>query len=289
VVRNSFFARALNLATSCVVVAACCLATQTATAQDSLDSKVYEFKGEVIAAREAEIAARVDGRLANINFTTGQIVKKGDLLFEFDVKFRQLALDAALAQQKVMEAQLQLAVVKLKNAEALQARNVSSEIQLLEAQAQHHIAAANVDAAKANVGIAQLQLDQTKLFAPIDGMISQPFVRQGAYLTLEALDQNRLAVIIQLDPIKVVGEVPFDAYAERREMFDIRRTGGETLEYALVLPNGEKYSHTGRLVAGTGEFDPQTQAMTVAVEFKNPEFLLRPGLTVTLQSSVRRR
>ncbi|MGI0524988.1 biotin/lipoyl-binding protein [Rhizobium giardinii] len=81
-----------------------------------------------MAAREAEIAARVDGRLANINFTKGQIVKKGDLLFEFDVKFRQLTLDAAQAQQKVMEAQLQLTDVKLKNAEALQARNVSSEM-----------------------------------------------------------------------------------------------------------------------------------------------------------------
>ena len=125
------------------MVAACCLATQTATAQESRESKIYEFKGKVIAAREAEIAARVDGRLANINFTKGQIVKKGDLLFEFDVKFRQLTLDAAQAQQKVMEAQLQLTDVKLKNAEALQARNVSSEMQVLEAQTQRGIAAAN--------------------------------------------------------------------------------------------------------------------------------------------------
>lgn len=286
-VRNSFLARALGLAALYVFAAACCLATQTATAQDSPESKVYEFKGKVIAAREAEMAARVDGRLANINFTAGQVVKKGDLLFEFDVKFRQLALDAAQAQQKVMEAQLQLADVKLKNAESLQARNVSSEMQVLEAQAQRGIAAANVDAAKANVGIAQLQLDQTRLLSPIDGMISQPFVREGAYLTLQALDQNRLAVIIQLDPIRIVGEVPFDAYAERRELFDIRKTGGDALEYTLVLPNGEKYSHTGRLVAGTGEFDPQTQAMAVVVEFENPEFLLRPGLMVTLQSSVK--
>ncbi|PTE10370.1 hypothetical protein [Mesorhizobium helmanticense] len=75
-VGNSFPARALSLAASCIFVAACCLAAQTASAQDSLESKVYKFKGKVIAAREAEIAARVDGRLAKINFTTGQIVKK---------------------------------------------------------------------------------------------------------------------------------------------------------------------------------------------------------------------
>jgi multidrug efflux pump subunit AcrA (membrane-fusion protein) len=135
------------------------------------------------------------------------------------------------------------------------------------------------------VQAAQLQLDEMKLFAPIDGVISEPFVREGAYLTLEALGQNRLAVIFQLNPIQVVGEIPFNDYLQRRETFDGGREASKMLEYTLVLPNGEKYSHKGRLVAGTGEFNPATQVMAIAIEFENPEFLLRPGLKVTLQSS----
>jgi RND family efflux transporter MFP subunit len=272
-----------------VLVVACCLATQPIKAQQPAGSTVYEFEGTIKAAREAEIAARVDGRLVHINFTAGQIVKKGDLLFEFDLKYRQISLAAAQAKQKLTEAQLQLSEVKLKNTETLRARNVSSEMQLMEAQAQRDIAAAGTDEAQANVQAAQLQLDEMKLFAPIDGVISGPLVREGAYLTLEALGQNRLAVIFQLNPIQVVGEIPFDSYLRRRETFDSRREASRMLEYTLILPNGEKYSHKGRLVAGTGEFNPATQVMAIAIEFENPEFLLRPGLKVTLQSSARER
>ena len=273
----------------CVLVAACCLAVQAAAAQEPAGSNVYEFKGKVIAAREAEIAAHVDGWLFKINFTPGQIVRKGDLLFEFDPKFRQLALVAAQAEQKMMEAQLQLSDVKLKNAQTLQARKVSSEMQLLEAQAQRSIAAANVDEAKAKVQVAQLQLDQMKLFAPIDGMISRPFVREGAYITLESLEKNRLALITSLNPVQVVAEVPFDAYLQRREVFDSRQKASEMLEYTLTLPNGEKYPHKGHLVAAPGEFNPATQVMAIAVEFESPDYLLRPGLAVTLQSSLHER
>jgi RND family efflux transporter MFP subunit len=267
-----------------VLVVACCLATQPIKAQPE-GSTVYEFKGTVKAAREAEIAARVDGRLVHINFTAGQMVKEGDLLFEFDMRYRQISLAAAQAKQKLTEAQLQLSEVKLKNTETLRARNVSSEMQLLEAQAQRDIAVAGTDEAQANVQAAQLQLDEMKLFAPINGVISEPFVREGAYLTLEALGQNRLAVIFQLNPIQVVGEVPFDSYLQRRETFDSRREASKMPEYTLVLPNGEKYARKGRLVEGTGEFNPATQVMAIAIEFENPEFLLRPGLKVTLRSS----
>jgi membrane fusion protein (multidrug efflux system) len=265
---------------------ALCLAAE-ATAQQLAEGTVHELKGKVLAAQEAEISARIDGRLANIHFRPGQIVKKGDLLFAFDAKFREISLAAAHAKQKVVEAQLQLADVKLRNTKSLRARDASSEMQLLEAQAEREILAANAAEAKANVQAAQLQLDQTKLFSPIEGMIGPPSVREGAYLTLAAVDRNSLALIIQLDPIHVAAGVPFDIFLQRREMFDSRKAVSDKMEYTLVLPSGEKYAHKGRLVAGTGEFDPTSQAMTIVEEFENPEYLLRPGLQVTLKSSVR--
>lgn len=266
-----------------MIVAVACLAAQAAGAQESAGGG-YEFEGSVVAAREAEIAARVDGRLVSIDFTPGQIVRKGDLLFEFDTRLVQLSLDAAEARQQLMEAQLQLAEAKLRNARTLRERNVSPEVQLLEAQAQRDIAAASVDEARANVGVARQHLDETKLFAPIEGLISRPFVLEGAYITLDALETNRLAVVTQLDPIQVVGSVPFDTYLERRAMFDSREQVVEGLEYTLVLPTGESYPHLGRLVAGPGKFDERTQSMAVALEFPNPDLLLRPGLKVRLRA-----
>ena len=264
------------------------------SAQQSETNKIYEYKAKVVAAREVEVAPRIDGLLNKIHFIPGQIVKKGDLLFEFSSSSKQLSLEAAQARQDFMEAQLRLTEVRLENAQTLRARNVSSKMQLLEAQAERDIAAANVEEARANVGLAKKALGYTKLFAPIDGVISRPFVKEGTYITMAARDQSRMATIIQLDPIQVVGEVPFDAYLQLRELLDnpanydeIGDKAMQRLEYAVILPNGEKYAQTGRRVAGTAEFNATTQVMAIAVEFANPEFLLRPGLNVTLRSSVR--
>ena len=191
-----------------------------------------------------------------------------------------------------MEAQLRLAEVTLTNKQTLRTRNVSSEMQVQEAQEQRDIAAANADEARANVGLAEIALGQTKLFAPIDGVISPPFVKEGTYINMAARDQSRMATIIQLDPIQVVGEVPVDAYLQRRELLEDPAKYVESqdkviqqLEFTVILPNGEKYAHTGQRVAGTAEFNATTQVMKIAVEFANTEFLLRPGLDVTLRSS----
>jgi membrane fusion protein (multidrug efflux system) len=245
------------------------------------------YKGTAVAAVEGEVAPRLDGLLIKINFTAGQFVNKGDLLFEFGASDKELSLALAQARLKRTEAQLRVAEVKLNNAQTLRARNVASRMQLLEAQAQRDIAAANVDEARANVELADLALQQMKLFAPISGIIGRPLIKAGAYITKEARDQSRLATIVQLDPIHVVGQAPAAAYFQRGETVpSIAQTAAQR-EFGLVLPTGEKYPHKGRLVAGTYEFNPTTQTTEVTVEFSNPDFLLRPGLNVTLQSLIR--
>jgi membrane fusion protein (multidrug efflux system) len=262
---------------------------QPAIAQS--DPKVLEYKATVAAAREAEVAPRLDGLLTTINFSAGQVVKKGDLLFEFGSKSAELSLALAPAYLKQAEAQLRLSEVNLKNKQILRTRNVASEMQFLDAQAQRDIAAAKVDEAQGNVELGQISLQQMKLYAPITGIISRAFVREGAYITKEARDQSRLATIVQLDPVHVVGQAPAAAYFQRSDQAgEDLKTLEQTAErraFALVLPTGDKYPHKGRLVAGAYAFDPATQTAEITVEFPNPEYLLRPGLDVTLQSFVR--
>jgi len=248
-------------------------------------SEILEYKGSVAAAREAEVAPRLDGLLSKISFVAGQTVKKGDVLFEFASKSNELSLALAQATVKQAEAQLNLAEVKLRNKQTLRARNVGSEMELLETQAQRDIAAAKLEEARANAAIAEIALQQVKLYSPITGIISRPYIKEGAYITREARDQSRLATIVQLDPINVTGQAPASMYFQR---------GGGTLEqtaeqreFELVLPTGDKYPHKGRLVAGAYEFNPATQTTEITVEFPNPDHLLRPGLNVTLQSLVR--
>jgi RND family efflux transporter MFP subunit len=263
-----------------------CLIIQPAAAQQSTTPEVLEYKGTVAAAREVEVDPRLDGLLSEINFVAGQFVKKGDLLFAFAAKSNELSLALAQASLKQAEAQLRLAEVDLKNKQTLRARNVASEMQYLEAGAQRDIAAAKVDEARANAQLAEIALQQMKLYAPIAGIISRPLVKEGTYITKETREQSRLATIVQLDPINVVGRAPL-MYFARGELPKSLEQTAEQREFYLVLPTGDKYPYKGRLVAGAYEFDPATQTTEVTVAFPNPDYLLRPGLSVTLQSSMR--
>src|SRR5215831_2203871 len=191
--------------------------TSSVVAQQPAAPEVLEYKGTVAAAREAEVAPRLDGLLLKINFTAGQLVRKGDLLFEFASKDKEHSVAVAQAHLKQAEAQLRLVEVKLKNAQTLRTRNVNSQMQLLEAEAQRDLAAAKADEARAKVQLAELALQQMKLYAPITGIISRSMVKEGTYITKEARDQSRLATIVQLDPINVVGQAPAAMYFQRGE------------------------------------------------------------------------
>jgi RND family efflux transporter MFP subunit len=269
------------------VVVIAYLAIPSAIAQQHAASDVLEYKGTLAPARQAEVSPRIDGLLLKINFTAGQLVKQGDLLFEFGTKDKELSVALSQARLKEAEAQLRLAEVKMRNAQTLRTRNVSSEMQLLESVAQRDLAAARAEEARANMGLAELALEQMKLYAPITGIISDSLVREGTYITKEARDQSRLATIIQLDPIRAIGQAPAVMYFQRSELHKSLEQGAEQVEFGLVLPTGDKYPHKGRIVAGNYEFYPATQTVEVTVEFPNPDLLLRPGLNVTLQSSIR--
>jgi RND family efflux transporter MFP subunit len=264
-----------------------CLMIQSVSAQQPPAPEVLEYKGTAAAAREAEVAPRLDGLLLKINFTAGQLVKEGDLLFEFGTTDKELSVALAQALLKQAEAQLRLAEVNLRNKQTLRTRNVASEMQYLEAEAERDMAAGKADEARANAQLAEIALQQMKLYAPISGIISRPWVNEGTYITKEARDQSRLATIVQLDPIHVVGRAPALMYFQRGQILKSLEEAAEQREFGLVLPTGDRYPYKGRLVAGAYEFDPATQTTEVTVEFPNPNYLLRPGLSVTLQSSMR--
>jgi multidrug efflux pump subunit AcrA (membrane-fusion protein) len=159
-------------------------------------------------------------------------------------------------------------------------------MEFLEAQARQEISAAKVDEARANVGLAKVDLMQMKLYAPISGIIGRPLIKEGAYITKESREQI-FATIAQLNPIHVIGHAPVDKYFQRGEKLTSIEQAAERREYGLMLPTGDKYPLKGHLVGGAYEFNPATQTTEVIVEFPNPDYLLRPGLKVTLQSSIR--
>lgn len=273
-------------AVALLALALLALAPAPVGAQQAAAPPVAEYQATVAASLEAEVSPWLDGLLTKMDLTPGQFVNKGDLLFEFDARDKQLSVALAKARLKQAEAQLHLAEAALKIAQSLRTNNVATELQFLEADARKDVAAAELEEARASLQLADLTLEQTRLYAPISGIVSRPLVSIGTYITKQSREQSRLATIVQLDPVHVIGRAPAAAYLHPGAPAKTMAQAAEQREFSLVLPTGETYPHRGRFISGGYAFDPATQTVEVTAEFPNPDLLLRPGLDVTLRAAV---
>lgn len=247
---------------------------------------VVEFEGTVVPAREAEITPIVSGWLNKINFAPGQYVREGDVLFEFSQTLQQLKIKLAEAQLAGARAAVKNAEAKLARAKILRSRNVVSEADLEEAEATRDLAAANVEQAEVSVELQKTDLSYLTQKAPFSGVMGEPLVRENGWQDVgrSGRDSITMAVITQLDPIRIVGEIPYSIYAERRKVFKTDEDTINGVVLQIVLPEGAVYQQKGKLVSSGYKFNEDTQKLKVWAEFANPDLLLRPGLKVTVRS-----
>lgn len=256
-------------------------------ADDAMAAEAIEFEAMVVPAREAEITPIVSGWLNKINFAPGDFVQQGDVLFEFNLVPKKLNVRLAEAQLKRAQASLRNAEAKLQRAKTLEAREVTSRASLLEAESTRDIALADVEAMKAALELQKLALIQSTQRAPFSGIMSAPLVLENGFQNVSGREHLRMATITQLDPIRVIGRVPYSLYAERRRELKNDEAIKQRVVLSIILPDGELYPHEGKLVSGGYKFDEKTQQITVWGEFSNPDRFLRPGLRVRVRSSVR--
>ncbi len=253
--------------------------------QDSgSDLTLREYEGIVEPVQRYVFSARFDGILQSVNFIPGQIVNKGDLVLEFSPTAKAFGVERAQAQKERAEAELRGATLAVKKLRDLLEKSVVPPNRVLEAEIDRDIAAAKLKEATADEKIANSILANMQLRAPFKGIMSRPYEAVGTFIDLQARTQRPLAEIVKLDPIWVVAKVPYNVYYERRTAVESDKASLERSTYTLVLPNGEVYPHRGRLRQGSYQIDPDSQTMNVWAEFPNPDFLLRPGLKLTVQS-----
>jgi RND family efflux transporter MFP subunit len=209
-------------------------------------------------------------------------VEQGDLLFEFRTTDQELMVEIDRSKLQRSEAQLTMAELTLKNKQDLHAKKIISETEVFEAQASRDIAAANVVEARLAAQLSESTLKNMTLYAPISGIISRSFVNEGTFITKEARERSGIAQITQLNPIRVVYQIPFDVYAQSVELFKTSQQANQQRQLALILPNGDRYPNGGIIVSGSNEFNRE-QTIDILAEFPNPTYLLRPGLNVMIE------
>ncbi|MDD4862827.1 MAG: efflux RND transporter periplasmic adaptor subunit [Alishewanella agri] len=237
---------------------------------------VTELPGRTTDFRQAEIRPQVSGILQKRHFTEGQQVTAGELLYQIDPAPYQAALATAEANLSRAQAAATNAEQRLKRLQGLIASQVVSQQDVDDARATLLQAEAEVQAAAAQRQVARINLDYTRISAPIAGQIGRSMVTEGALLT--ANQGEVLATIRQLDPIYV------DLTQSSSELLQLRRqltgTQQQAVSVKLALEDGSQYPAAGELQFSEASVDPSTGMVTLRAVFPNPDRLLLPGMFV---------
>src|SRR5271163_1469678 len=256
------------------------------------DVPIYgDWIGTLDGLVNADVRAQVTGYLQKQGYQEGASVKQGQLLFQIDPRPFQAALDQA-------EGQLAQAKATLANYEAVQgrteldvkrytplAKEQAASQQDLDNSVQNNLAAiANVETAKAliktseaAVETAKINLEFTRLVAPIDGIAGQAQLQVGALVNPSS---GPVTSVSTVEPIKVyftVGEPQYLAWRKRFPTETSRLAADRALRLQLLLADGSTYAHEGTFYFADRQVNESTGAIRIAGLFPNPGNILRPG------------
>ena len=240
-----------------------------------------DLPGRVSPLRMAEVRARVNGVVQRRMFSEGALVKKGDVLYQIESAPYAATLASATASLRRSQATVQAARSKVSRYEKLLPSNAVSQQDYDDARAELMANEADVLAAQAAVQAARINLDYTRVVAPIDGRIGISQVTEGAYV--QATTATLLATVLQTD------EVYVDLTQSTAELLRLRRAveKGELetdeagrAKVHLTLEDGSEYPQEGRLEFVDVSASETTSSVTLRAVFPNPDGILHPGAFV---------
>ena len=241
----------------------------------------HDLPGRISAYRVAEVRARVNGIVLHRLFTEGADVKEGQLLYEIDPAPYQAALDSARGTSARAEANLTTAKLKEERYKELLVAKAISKQDFDDAVANAGTYEADVLSGKAAVQTAQINLDYTKVTAPVAGRIGISQVTEGAYV--QASVANLLATVQQLDPVYVdVTQASGELFRLKQELASGRLQADDSgkARAKLIYEAGEIYPEEGTLQFSDVTVNATTNSVTVRAIFPNPHADLLPGMFV---------
>lgn len=247
-----------------------------------------ELPGRTSAYRKAEVRPQVSGIIQKRLFTEGAEIKAGTPLYQIDPASYKAALASAQAELARAEANLAAAEARESRYKNLVAIKAISQQDYDDAQATLGQTKAGVQIAKAGVTTAKINLDYTRVLAPIDGVIGKSNVTEGALVN--AGQAAVLAEIQQLDPIYVdVSQSAEQLLQLRRQMREGSVAAMGSAKARLLLDNNSLYEHVGALQFSEVGVNESTGTVILRAQFPNPDRLLLPGMFVrtTLEEGVR--
>ena len=237
-----------------------------------------EFTGRFEAVERVEVRPRVSGYVTATHFEQGHEVKKGDILYVIDA--RPYAATLKHAQAELTRARTQLALAESEHARAgklVAARAISQE-EFDSRTSGNEQAAANLEAAKAAVESAELDLSFTEVRSPISGLVGRAEITAG---NLVAAGQTLLTTVVSIDPIYVSFDGDEQVYLKYVDMAIRGERGSSRTTHNPVwagLANETGHPHQGEMVFLDNELDPNTGTIHARGLFANKDRRFTPGM-----------
>lgn len=242
------------------------------------DVPVYtELVGQTRGQQDVEIRARVEGYLDTVAFKEGSFVRRGTLLYQIDPKPFEADVAAARAHLATMQAMLEKANNDVERYRPLVEKQAVSRQELDNALSARDAATARVDAAKAALDNALLDLGYTRITAPIDGLVGTTQIKAGNLVGRG--ESTLLTTVSQIDPILFRAGISEAEYLRlaRLVMGEPGQQGSHGTAIELILADGSVHEFPGELDAVERAIDPTTGTLAIQARFPNPTQLLRPG------------
>lgn len=246
------------------------------------DTSLYhDYVTSIEAVKNVEIRTRVQGFLNKIFVDEGQVVKKGQPLFQLDENEFVIALSKAKANVNNAMAEARTAEVELLRVKGLLSKKIVSPTEMDMAEAKHKAAKAKVEEAIAAQKKAEINLSYTFIRSPFDGIINRIPFKAGSLLDAGAL----LTTISDNHEVYAYFNVSESEYLHYRKTATENRSSNVN----LLLADGTPYSYPGKIETVEGEFDESTGSIAFRARFPNPSRLLKHGASgkVRLTTDVR--
>jgi len=240
-----------------------------------------EFTGRLQAVNTAQVQPRVDGFVESLKFSEGALVHKGDVLFQLDARPYQAEVDRLVANQAQAKAELNLAQTNQRRAGMLLAQHAIAQQEADRQDTTAQSARARLAAATAALATARLNLDFTKVRAPIDGRVSNARVTAGNLVT----SSDVLTSVVSVNPVYVYFDVDEQTWLKLDHLrAKAKQAGGNArIEASMGLADESGHPHAGRLDFVDNQLHTGSGTMRLRAVFDNTNELYTPGLYARVQ------
>src|SRR5258707_686388 len=239
-----------------------------------------EFTGRLEPVNSVEVRPRVSGYLQSVHFKEGAIVRQGDLLFQIDPRPFQAEVDRLKGELSQAKAQRSRAQSDFERAERLHNNDGMSAEEYDRRAAVRNEAEARIATTEAALRGAELNLEFTRVTAPITGRVGRAEITEGKLVEGGGGQIKPLTTLVSLDPIYVYFDVDEQTYLKYARVTQIHGAGSHELrsEALLGLADEDGFPHIGQVSFVDNQVSSSTGTIRLRATFANKNLALTPGL-----------